>query len=86
MAFSHHRNFPNRLPTKQVLSGNTTQTHTFGSPMSEFCISNDGQSDLSFTIGAITVTVKAGEVFEELFEPFASVTITTTVPYRALVR
>jgi hypothetical protein len=83
----------NPLPTqltgsnaKQPFSGSTTVTHTFTSPMKGFIISNDGAADLTFTIGTDTYTVKAGEVFEEGFDAFTQVMVTTTVPFRAYGR
>jgi len=77
------------LPTKNAkepFSGSQDTTHTFSTPMTGFCISNDGDQDLTFTIGTDTFTVKAGEVFSEDFEEFTEVTITTTVPFRAYGR
>ena len=71
-----------RIP-KQPFSGSTTVTHTFTQSMYGFGIANDGGSDLSFTIGADTFTVKSGEVWEYPMESFTQVTITTTVAYRA---
>jgi chitodextrinase len=53
-----------------------------------FSISNDaasGGSQLTFTINGMTIPVKATETYEANFAPYKSVTITTTVPYRATV-
>lgn len=68
---------------KEPFSGSANVTHTFTQSMSGFVISNDGASDLTFTIGTDTYTVKAGEVFEDLFNSFTVVTINSTVAFRA---
>ena len=74
---------PNSAKAKEPFSGTTNFTKTFSKPMNGIVISNDGASDLTIAIGTDTYTVKAGEVFSEMFEPFTQVTVTTTVPYRA---
>lgn len=70
----------------ETWSGNTTITKTFNTPMAGFYIKNDGASDLTFTVNGMTFTVKTGEIFEDVFQPFTTLTITTTVAYRAFVR
>ena len=45
-------------------------------------ITNDGSSDLTFTIGIHTSTVKPGEIFDSKFVPFLSVVINTNIAYR----
>jgi hypothetical protein len=71
---------------KDSWSGSSNITKTFTSSMYGFDITNDGSSDLTFTINGLTITVKSGEVFSDVFEAFTSVTITTTVSYRATVK
>lgn len=71
---------------KEPFNGTTNISKTFTQSMRGFVITNDGASDLTFTIGTTTFIVKAGEVFQEYFAPFTQVTITTTVPYRAYGR
>ncbi len=71
------------LTAHEPFSGSATVTHTFGSNMNGFAIKNDGTTDLTFTIGSDTYTVKAGESFIENFGTFISVTVTTTSPFRA---
>lgn len=71
---------------KEPFSGTANITKMFTKQMKGFVISNDGASDITFTIGTDTYTVKAGEVFGESFDAFTQVTITTTVPYRAYGR
>lgn len=68
---------------KEPFSGSANTIKTFTSAMNGFVISNDGAADLTFTIGTDTYTVKAGEVFEDLFESFTEVTINSTVAFRA---
>jgi hypothetical protein len=50
-----------------------------------FSIVNDGTADLSFTINGYTRTVRPGEGYNALFEPFKSLTINATSAYRAEV-
>jgi hypothetical protein len=73
-------------PIRETWSGTANITKTLKSAMKEFCIKNDGASDLTFTIGGTTITVKPGEIFDDVFAPFNSISIVTTVSYRALVR
>lgn len=77
---------------KDVINGSANVTKSYNTQMFGFAIVNDakrddtGASDLSFTIGTLTVIVKPREVFNSLFDPFTSVTITATKPFRAEVR
>ncbi|KRE75541.1 fibronectin type III domain-containing protein [Paenibacillus sp. Soil750] len=68
---------------KGSFSGSTSITKTFTSNMDGFVITNDGTSDLSFTINTDTYVVKGGEVFDAFFEPFNSIQISTNSAYRA---
>ena len=67
-------------------AGSTTATHTPGLPCVGISITNDGASSLTFTINSITITVKAGENFSAEFDPFTSVTVTTSVAYRLVLK
>jgi hypothetical protein len=58
---------------------------TFPSKRYGFSIMNDGTADLTFTINGNTRTVKPGEGYSSLFEPFTSLTIDSTSAYRAEV-
>jgi hypothetical protein len=49
-------------------------------------ISNDGLSSLTVNVNNIVYTINAGEVFDEDFEDFTDVDITTTVNYRLWLR
>ena len=71
---------------QEAFSGNSTITYTCKNPSYMFSIKNDGGSNLTFTINGITITVKPGEVFEDYFEVFNNVIVTTTVSYRALIK
>lgn len=68
---------------KEPFTGSTTVNHTFTQPMREFFISNDGESDLTITINNMSFTVYALSTFDEAFEPFTQVKITTAMPYQA---
>jgi hypothetical protein len=58
---------------------------TFPTSRYGFSVMNDGTADLSFTINGYTRTVKPGEGYSALFEPFTSLTISATGAYRAEV-
>lgn len=68
---------------KEPFSGSEDTTHVFSQTMEGFVIANDGIEQLTFTISDETYTVYKGEVFEEYFQPFDTVTVNTTVPFRA---
>lgn len=72
---------------KDVFSGSANITKNYGSNMRGIVILNDDTTnDLTFTINSLTLTVKAGEGFDGMFDPFTSITVTTTVPFRAIVK
>lgn len=72
------------IAAEEPFSGNATVTHTFSNPMDYFVIFNDDtSSNLTFTVGSETVTVAPGVKFNDKFDPFTSVTVTTTVAFRA---
>jgi hypothetical protein len=72
---------------KDSFSGSATITKTYTNSMRGFVIMNDdATNDLTFTINNLTMTVKAGEGFDGQFDPFTSVTVTTTVAFRAVVK
>lgn len=71
---------------KDQWNGSANITKSFASARKSLLISNDGASDLTFTVNGMTFTVKPTEVFDESFDPFTSVTITTTSAYRAWAR
>jgi hypothetical protein len=66
-----------------AFSGSANITKTYGTGKTGFMITNDGTSSLTVTINGITFTVKATETFDGVFQPFTSVTVTTTSAYRA---
>jgi len=71
---------------QQYLSGAVTHTYELTYSATSFCIINDGVSALTFTINGLTITVNDGESFDEKFDLFNEIIITTTVAYRAIVR
>lgn len=71
---------------KDAFNSSAPVTKSYNSQMSGFGIVNDGEADLSFTINEFTIIVKPHETFDDLFEPFYSVTVTATDAFRAVVR
>jgi hypothetical protein len=67
-------------------SGSATHTIAAGASCSYFEISNDGSTDLTFTIGALTFTVKTGESFGDNFSSFSSVAVSANGNYRAYAK
>jgi hypothetical protein len=65
--------------------GSANITKTFPGNRYGFSVVNDGTADLSFTINGQTRKVLPGEGYSSLFEPFTSVSITASKPYRAEV-
>lgn len=76
----------NLLVVKDYFEGSSNITKTYTDSMVGFDISNDHTTTgLTFTINDLTIPVKASETYSANFEPFTSLTITTSVPYRATV-
>lgn len=71
---------------KDAFSGSVSVSKTYPIDMFGFGIVNDGVADLTFSIGTFTITVKPGETFDDLFEPFTTVVVTATDAFRAVVR
>jgi len=71
---------------KDAFNGSTTVTKTYQNNMFGFGIVNDGTSDLTVIINGFNIVVKSGEAFDDLFDPFKTVTITGTSAFRAVVR
>ena len=71
---------------KDAFSGNATVTKSYGTQMFGLGIVNDGTADVVVTINGFTITLKAGESFDDLFDAFTTFTITTTSAYRTVVR
>lgn len=69
----------------EAWEGSATLTKTFPDARYAFSVQNDGTTDLTFSINGQTRRVVPGEGYHALFEPFTSVTITTTSAYRAEV-
>lgn len=72
--------------SRDPFDGSTTVTHEFPKTMTQFVINNDGDESLTFTINGETWTVLRGEQFDDRFDEFDEVTVTTTVPFRAYGR
>lgn len=78
-------NKPIGKTVKDAFSGNATVTKTYGTAKTGILLTNDGASDVTMTVNGLTNTIKPTEVFDMLFDPFTSVTITTTSAYRAWI-
>ncbi|MBD1379244.1 fibronectin type III domain-containing protein [Metabacillus arenae] len=75
------------LIIKDYFDGNTNITKTYTEDMVGFDIINDHTTTgLTFTINNITIPVGASESYTANFAPYRSLSINTTVPYRATVR
>lgn len=71
---------------QEPFAGSANTTKVFAKNCFGFTVANDGAADLTFTIGANTVTVKAGESFDGEFKPFKQVDIVATGAFRAYGR
>lgn len=65
--------------------GSTNIIKTFPSNRFGFSAINDGTADMTFTINGNTRRLEPGDAYEALFEPFTSVSIVASSPYRAEV-
>lgn len=82
--------YPDRV--KEAFESNTDMNKTFTQTMRGFGIVNDADlsnlpedPDIVFSIPEIdlTFTVKPGEIFDNRLDPFVTVEITSSVPFRA---
>ena len=71
---------------KDVFSGNESIVKTYATPMSGFGLVNDGVEDVTFIINGMQIVVRENEAWDDLFEPFNTVTINATDSFRAVVR
>lgn len=71
---------------KDAFNGSSTTIKNYLTKMYGFAIVNDGDSDLSVSINSFNIVVKSGESFDDLFDPFTSVTVTGDSAFRAVVR
>jgi len=71
---------------KDYFTGNTTIHRFYDTPMNRLSIVNDGEADISFTIGTMTITVKPSEYFDSDFDPFTEITVTAISSFRAIVK
>lgn len=79
-------NVRDNLVLRDSWEGNVNVTKTFASSMSYLEVINNGTTDVTFTIGTITIRVAPGYGFGSSFDPFTSVTIVTTSAYQAIVK
>lgn len=71
---------------KDSFEGTISITKTYTSSMRGFSIQNDSTENITFTINGLTIKLKPTEGFEDYFEPFTSVQITSNGAFRAVVR
>ena len=71
---------------KDAFSGSTTITKTYLTNMYGFGIVNDGENDLTVSINNFNIVVKPTEAFDDLFDPFTTLTISGNSAFRAVVR
>ena len=71
---------------KDAFSGSSNVTHNFSGSMNNFLISNDGVNALNYTIDSLTIQVLSGQVLENSFDPFNSVIVNASVPFRAFAK
>lgn len=79
---------PINLPVAEYITKdawNTTGTRTFLNNMCRFFINNTGASDLTFIVNGVTLTVKSGEQFEDVFDIFTQITVNATSTFDANV-
>lgn len=74
------------LYAQGYFSGTSDTTYAFDDIMHGFVISNDSDESLTFEINGYEFEVKSGEVFENTFHPFMSVTIKTNGAFRAFAK
>ena len=74
------------LYAQGYFSGSSDTTYAFDDIMHGFVISNDSDESLTFEINGYEFEVKSGEVFENTFHPFMSVTIKTNGAFRAFAK
>lgn len=70
---------------KDTITASGDVIRSYGEDMYGFSIINDGTDVITFTIGNIMLTIKENEAWGGLFDPFRTVTIQATGPYRAVV-
>lgn len=71
---------------KDGFSGSTSKTIPFSAVMNSLVITNDGASNLTFTVLGNVYTLSPDVTFDEELEPFQSITVTATDSYFGYVR
>lgn len=71
---------------KDAFNGSSTVTKNYQTKMYGFAIVNDGETDLTVSINSFNIVVKSGEAFDDLFDPFTTVTVSGNSAFRAVVR
>jgi hypothetical protein len=70
-------------------TGSVNAVYTYsgnGDGWASLTIINDGVAALTFTVNGMTITVNANESFTDDFVDFTTITVTTSVAYRLLLR
>lgn len=71
---------------KDIIEDTMSVVRTYPTAMFGLGVVNDGISDLLIEVNSMTITVKPGETFDDLFEPFTTLRIHATSSFRAVVR
>ncbi|WP_010495065.1 hypothetical protein [Paenibacillus elgii] len=71
---------------KDPFSGTANMDKKLSDVMTHLVISNDGSADLTFTAGNFTLTLPAGEIFDERIDPFMSLNVIATGKYHGYCR
>lgn len=83
------------IKVKDSFSGDTDMNYTFPEIMKGLFVSNDvdlnnlgsyTNADVVITVNDLTFTIKPGETFDERLDDFATVSITSEVPFRVMGR
>jgi hypothetical protein len=75
------------LKTKLVrfIIGVSSDVYSIAPDADAVCITNDGDSNLTMTIGDVVCVLYPKEVLESRFEKFTQISIETTSTYRLMV-
>lgn len=71
---------------KDVFSASKNVTKEYETEMFGVGIVNDGLSDVTVKINGLSILIKPGESFDDLFEPFKKIQFIATGSFRAVIR
>lgn len=74
-------------PVKDFISSNTNMTKNYTTGMTSLVIVVDEDGSIEVDVNGMTLVVKSTDrVFDEVFEPFTTITIRASVAYRIYAR